>query len=194
MASYPDMLTGFSIAADDQLLKIPYRASQGSGSPNIGYVDLKRQPERIAEIQELIGYRELEELVRVLNKQESSLRTLRVDTAKDVFRRPGFSKSIFSHLTVSFENLGGEDDKRFYMEAHRSFSSYVSLLPVSDGIVINFVAVPLQVQTFRGWCLDLWLYGFGTSEEGAKRNWLSGLTFLGGFLMQVDKENRENRN
>jgi hypothetical protein len=194
MASYPDMLTSFSVAADDQLLKIPYRASQGSGSPNMGYVDLKAQPERIAEIPELTGYPELEELVRVLNKQESSFRTLRVDTAKDVFRRPEFSKSESSHLTISFENLGGEDDERFYMEAHRSFSSYVSLLPVSDAIVINFVAVPLQVQTFRGWCLDLWLYGFGKSEDEARRNWLSGLTILREFLLRLDEENRDNLN
>lgn len=188
------MLTSFSIATDDQLLKIPYRASQASGSANIGFIDLKAEPERITEIHELAAYPELEELVRQLNKQESSFRTLRVDTAKDIFRRRSFSRSAFSHLTISFENLGGEDDKRFYMEAHQSFSSYVSLLPVSNAIVINFVAVPLQVQTFRGWCLDIWLYGFGHSEDEARRNWLSGLTLLKKFLLRLDEENRDNPN
>jgi hypothetical protein len=188
------MLTSFSVAANDQLLKIPYRASQGSGSPNIGFIDLKTQPERVTEIHELAGYPKLEELVRLLNKQESSFRTLRVDTAKDVFTRQGFSKSVFSHLTISFENLGGEDDRRFYMEAHRCFSAYASSLPASDAIVINFVTVPLQVQTFLGWCLDVWLYGFGNSEDEANRQWLSGLTLLKKFLLRLDEENRDNPN
>ena len=128
------------------------------------------------------------------NKQESSFRTLCVDTAKDVFRRPEFSRSVYSHLTISFENPGGEDDKRFYMEAHRSFYSYVSRLPLLNVIVINFVAVPLQVQTFRGWCLDLRLYGFGKSEDEALRTWRSGLTILRGFLLRLDEENRDNPN
>jgi len=188
------MLTSFSIATDDQLLKIPYRASQGSGSPNIGFIDLKTQPERITEIHELAGYPQLEELVRLLNKHESSFRTLRVDTAKDVFTRQGFTTSVFSHLTISFENLGGEDDRRFYIEAHRFLSVYVSSLPASDAIVINFVAVPLRVQTFRGWCLDVRLYGFGNSEDEANQHWFSGLTLLKKFLLRLDEENRNNPN
>jgi hypothetical protein len=186
------MITHLYHAGEGQCLHIPYRARSGSHTTNVGFIDLKAQPERLAEIHELRGYPDFEDLVRVLNQPDCSLRTLRVDTARDEFDRPGFSNSYFSFLTVSFEQAHPEDDRRYFRELHRSFTAYNAALNVPDAVQVDFYIVPLEVTVnkFRGWCLDIRLYGFGTSEEEAMKNWSDGLRLVRELLLMVDTASR----
>lgn len=186
------MITHLYQAGEDQRLHIPYRPRSGSHATNVGFIDLKAQPERLAEIHELSGYPDFEDLVRVLNQPDCSLRTLRVDTAKDEFDRPGFSSSYFSFLTVSFEQAHPEDDRRYFCELYRSFTAYASGIILPDAVQVDFYIVPLEVTAnkFRGWCLDIRLYGFGASEGEAMKHWSDGLRLVRELLLMVDKDSR----
>jgi hypothetical protein len=186
------MITHLYLAGEDQRLHIPYRPRSGSHTTNIGFIDLKAQPERIVEIHELTGYPDFEDLIRVLNQPGCSLRTLRVDTAKDDFERPGYSNSYFSFLTVSFEQPHPEDDKRYFSELYGSFTAYASGLILPDAVQVDFYIVPLEVKAnkFSGWCLDIRLYGFGASVEEAMKNWSDGLRLVRELLLMVDKNSR----
>ena len=184
------MISRFVTMGEEHLLKIPYHKGEGSHSSNIGYIDLKQEPDRISELHELQGYPEFEELIRRLIQPQCTLRPLRIDTAKDEFYHPQFSNSHYSFLTVSFDNPDPVDDARFFAELHGSFQSYGSHLP--DSVRIDFYLVPMAIprHKFRGWCLDIRLYGYGTSETEARGNWATGLEILNDFLIEVDNNNR----
>src|SRR5687767_1549837 len=95
------MLLSFKISDESQLLKMPYGANEGSISPNIGFINLKTQPERIDEIHELEGFPELKELLLLLNKPDTVFATLRINTGKNIHKFEGYSNSYFSFLTVT---------------------------------------------------------------------------------------------
>lgn len=177
---------------EDQRLYVPYRAGSGSHTSNIGFVDLKGKPERITEIHELRGYPEFEELIRALNASESSIRTLRVDTAKDEFPRPDYANSFFSMVTCAFEKAGPED-RQYISELYKYFVGYASDSGLPDTVQADFFIVPLTITAgnFSGWCFEIRLYGYGRSESEAKEAWSNGFRVMKDFLLQVDRQNRD---
>lgn len=177
---------------EDQRLYVPYRPGQGSHTANVGFIELKAQPERIAEIHELRGFPEFEELIRALNVPESSVRTLRIDTGKGEFPRDTYSHSYFSMLTFCFEVCQGDEDKRYYVELYRFFVQVASPLLPADNVQIDFHLVPLTVKAgnYSGWALEIRLYGYGKSEDDAHGAWAQGFRQVNEFILRIESENR----
>lgn len=177
---------------EDQRLYVPYGPGKGSNTTNIGFIDLKGQPERMAEIHELRGFPVFEELMRALNAPESSVRTLRIDTAKDEFPRDEYPHSFFSMLTFCFEVCQGEEDKGYYIELYRFFVQVASTLLPGDDVQVDFHLVPLTVrpEDYSGWALEIRLYGYGKSEDGARRAWVRGFRQVNEFMLRIEAENR----
>lgn len=170
------MLSQLYQMGEDQRLYIPYRAGTGSHTSNIGFIDLKAQPERLCEIHELQGYPEFEELLRTLNSAECSLRTLRVDTSDDDFPEFGHSHTCFSMLSFCFEALGQDEDKRYFVELYNYFRRSASGYLPGDDVRVDFFLIPLTLVSigYHGWALEIRLYGFGISVESSRNAWARG--------------------
>lgn len=154
---------------------------------------MKGQLERIAEIHELRGFPEFEELMRALNAPESSVRTLRIDTVKDEFPRDEYPHSVFSMLTFCFEVCQGDEDKRYYVELYRFFVQIASRFLPTDDVQIDFHLVPLTVKSlsYSGWALEIRVYGYGKSEDGARSAWAKGFMQVSEFMLRIESENRK---
>lgn len=187
------MLIRFQVLGKEQLLVFPYRSGTTPDSTNIGYIDLKKEPERIAEIHELNGYPELQDFVRCLNAPESIFRTLRSDTVRDSFKPPDYTKSVFSHSTIAYDFLECNQDPAMYQSIYELFldSGLGGALP--DSVVADFWLIPTyyKIHEQPGWCLDIWLYGYGNSEKESHGGWSAGLRALKTHFMRMSAANAE---
>lgn len=106
----------YTASTTDKALIMPYDPGAGLYSPNIGFIDLKFQPERIAEIHELKGYLEFEALIRQLNDRNSIFRTFRVDTGlnQPSHCSPEFPSSCYAYLTFTFDTPENWSNKELY--------------------------------------------------------------------------------
>ena len=186
------MISNIYQLGEDQRLYVPYPPGKGSHTTNVGFIDLRSQPERIAEIHELRGFPEFEELVRALNAPESAVRTLRIDTAKDEFPRDEYPRSFFSMLTFCFEAFHGDDDKRYYIDLYRFFVQLASHFLPADDVQVDFYLVPFTVQVSNnGWALEIRVYGYGKSEDDARSAWVRGFMQVSEFMHRIESENRK---
>lgn len=176
---------------------LPYGPSAGKESPNIGCIDLRTQPERIGEIQELNGFPELKELVQFLNDPLGTFFSILCDTGLNVrgesFDSPTMPFNKYSCLTITVPpSTGPDDDRAFLAQCYSTFAQWVHCVYPTDAIHFLFVLAPViwTVTDTKGWTLDVRVTGFGESDEMAHANWIKGSSAVSRYLLEVDKENR----
>src|ERR1035437_3338528 len=152
------MITEYRESGDSQFLKLPYRASIGSGSPNNGYFDLLARPSDISRLKELNDYPELKALILFLISPQSHFVSLRIDTNKDAYILGPLHRSVGSMVTIAFRNPDPEDAIYFEDLARYLFDSGAKK-GVGDQIRIlctlttfSYVSRGLE----RGHCLDVY--------------------------------------
>jgi hypothetical protein len=179
------MIVELKVAGEDQGLGIPYPKGTATGSTNVGYVDLKKNPEALAGLPELQDWPELEGFLRAVNLPDSLFRTLRCEVAASPIKHSGCTRKVTSYVTVAFELLDWNQAQGAYGELYRSFREYSSGLKAPVKLVVEFELIPtsyLMHGINRGWSVDVWISGLGTSKDAARATWRAGLRIVQDFL------------
>jgi hypothetical protein len=158
---------------------------QGLGVPYNGYVDLKRNPERISELSEINGWQELENFLRVVNQPDSLFRTLRVDVSASSINHSGFTKKVTCYVTIAFEILEWNRPKGTFEDLYKFFLQYTARYSTPNRAVVEFELIPTSYNDHKvnaAWSLDVWSTGLGNSEDEARGAWYSGLQIVQDFL------------
>jgi hypothetical protein len=179
------MIVELKVAGEEQGLGIPYPKGSVAGSTNAGYFDIKKKPEALAGLPELLGWPELEGFLKAINQPDSFFRTLRCEVVASPIKHSGCTRKVTSYVTVAFEILDWNRAQGSYGELYRSFSDYCSGVQAPVKLAIEFELIPTSYLAHgigRGWSVDVWVSGLGTSKEAARATWRTGLRIVQDFL------------
>ncbi|HUR36188.1 MAG TPA: hypothetical protein VM009_00120 [Terriglobales bacterium] len=194
------MQADFSIelGRDDHALEVPWASPDGTQR----YLNLKRQPELLLHVLEATDNRELAEFLVALNAPQSSLETAKCDTwlsneihpEEEIFGAPW---KFGSYVDVLFTDLTHRAVLKLHEELVRGITALLKRAPdfaASADFVVRRCYTHLHVNPDNsadpdtsedGYCITLYVSGFGDDEADARKNWVIGLKVVQNALMQA---------
>jgi len=176
------------LGREDPVLDFPWKDPAGK----LAYVDSKRYPELIAQIEEAQTFLELQEFLRTLNSARSMVETAKCDawataelTAEEEIHDASYK--FASYVDVVSSNT----EMRVSLAAHEHFARrLVELLrrapeipSAAEACVRRCYLVDEGVR--EGFYCTLYVSGYGNDEVTARRNWGVGLKLMGNAIMQL---------
>lgn len=176
------------LGADDNSLEVPW------ADPDDGprYFDLKHLPELLKEIEECQRSPELGEFLASMNSKASPFETAKCDAwsttemaaDEDIFN----AKWKFgSYVDLLFSAIGA----RFSFEAHEQLAKRVVQLlrrvpeiPAAAEFIVRRCYFRGADACREGFYITFYLFGYGSDEEQARRQWAIGLELVDNALKQ----------
>jgi hypothetical protein len=177
------------LGREDPVLDFPWKDPSG----RLAYVDVKRQPELMASIEEAEKFPELGEFLRVMNSARSMVETAKCDawattelsTEEDVYDA---SHKFASYVDVLFSEI----DVRLSLSLHEQFArKLVELLrrapetPSAAEVCVRRCFFAAQDGVREGYYSTLYVSGYGSDEASARQNWEVGLKLMGNAIVQL---------
>jgi hypothetical protein len=185
---------------EDPALDFPWKDPSGE----LAYVDLKRHPELMAQIEEAGRFPELKEFLRALNCVRSMVETAKCDTwhteelnaDEDIYNA---SHKFASYVDVVFSsriNLTDSELSRLRqsLSAHERFArKLVELLrrapdtPSAAEICVRRCYYDETDGTREGFYCTLYLSGYGSDKDRARQNWDATLKLAANAVVQLSE-------
>lgn len=179
------------LSADDPVLDFPWEDPSGK----FGFVDLKRHPEWIAQIEEAEQFPELKEFLCTLNSPRSLFETAKCDAWATTELSPEEEIYDAAHKFASYVDVVfSEIDARRSLSHHQQFvKNFAELLrrapeiPSSVEACVRrcFFGGASAVQ--EGCYVTLYVSGYGNDEASARQSWGVGLKLVGNAMAQLSR-------
>ena len=196
------------LGRDDAVLDFPWADPESK----LAYVDVKRHPERLSQIEEAERFAELREFLRTLNSPRSAVETAKCDAwattelsaEEEIYHA---SHKFSSYIDVVFSPLEARQSLDWPADRpafdRRSLSSYeefstklVKLLqrapetPSAVEISVRrcYFDEPAGVQD--GYYCTLYVTGYGSDEASARQTWGVGLKLTANAILQISAPTR----
>ena len=177
------------LGADDPVLDFPWTDPSGK----LAFVDLKRHPESIDQIEEAQAFLELKEFLRTLNSRRSVLETAKCDAWATTELSPEEEIYNASHKFASYVDVVfSETQARLSLSCHEQFvKALVELLrrapeiPSAVEACVRRCFVDPNSEMQEGFYVTLYISGYGNDEAAARRNWGVGLKLVGNAVVQT---------
>ena len=168
----------------NEYLCLPYNIERRFDGINHGYFDLKRIPRLIAEVPELYGWPEMEEMVGTINHSDSLFRTLGCAIALMDFADPRLKKRLVSYVDIAFEILSLNAEKENYRRLFQRFEEFATPFQLPGNVSILFEICPTLFadHQFHGWRVTLWNAGLGRTDTEARAAWHLGIEVVRDFI------------
>jgi len=186
---------------EDPVLDFPWKDPSGK----LVYVDLKRHPELMSQIEEAERFPELKEFLRALNSAHSMVETAKCDTwlteelnaEEDICNA---SHKFVSYVDVVFSSgINLTDSKlsslRQSLSAHERFARKLAGLlrrapdmPSAAEICVRRCYYDNAGGIREGFYCTLYISGYGNDEPNACRSWGLGLTLTRNAIVQLSAD------
>lgn len=185
------MEADFSIelCADDPVLDFPWTDPAGKNL----YVDLKRQPDSMSQIEEACRFPELAEFLRTANSSRSLVESAKCDAWATT--ELTIEDEIFdaSHKITSYVDLVMTDrGRRLSFPFHEGFVQGLMGLLRKAPEVISSAEVCLRRCFFvdsspasEGFYCTVYVNGYGSDEAAARMNWAIGMKLVATAILQL---------
>jgi hypothetical protein len=179
------------LGREDPVLDFPWNDPAGK----LAYVDLKRHPELMAQIEEAQKFPELRESLRILNSPRSMVETAKCDAWATTELSPEEEIYDASHKFASYVDLVfSEMDARLSLSRHQQFvKKLVELLRRAPEISSSVEACVRRCYfgedgaVQEGFYFTLYVSGYGNDEARALQNWGVGLKLVGNAVVQLSR-------
>jgi len=187
------------LGRDDPVLDFPWKDPAGK----LVYIDLKRHPELIAQIEEAQTFPELQEFLRTLNSARSTLETAKCDAwvttelsaEEEVYNAShkfaSYVDAVFSGIDVRLSSPEQSSSEQC-LDIHERFArKLVELLrrapeiPSALEVCVRRCYFAEDGGIREGCYCTLYVSGYGNDEAGARRNWGVGLKLVGNAVVQL---------
>jgi hypothetical protein len=177
------------LGREDPVLDFPWKDPAGK----LAYVDVKRQPELMASIDEAEKVPELGEFLRVMNSTRSMVETAKCDAwvTTELSTEEGIydaSHKFASYVDVVFSAI----DARQAFSLHEQFArKLVELLrrapdtPSAVEVCVRRCYFGEDSGVREGYYSTLYVSGYGSDEASARQNWEVGLKLMGNAVVQL---------
>jgi hypothetical protein len=182
------------LGADDPVLDLPWKDPQGK----ISYVDIKRHPDLITQVDEAERFHELKEALRALNSSRSRVETAKCDAwmtqeltvEEEIYEA---SHKCSSYVDIVFSKTDTErSSSRLLFAAHERFAG--KLVKLLRGAPTNSSSAEICVRRCyfqedgviqEGFYFTVYVSGYGCDESSARQKWGVGLRLLGNAVLQL---------
>jgi|SRR3954465_7072753 hypothetical protein len=180
------------LGREDDCLEVPWASPDGLQR----YYNLKAQPELLLQVSEASYNRDLGEFLEAINGPHSALETAKCDTwlTNELSEDEDVFEAVWKfgcYVDVIFSNGLG----RLSFEAHEGLAKDVSLLlrkvpeiSAAAELVVRRCHFHLADQpddSEPGFCISLYLFGYGDDEDQARRRWGVAIKLVQNALMQA---------
>jgi len=188
------MLADFSIelGRDDHALEIPWSSPDGTQR----YFNLKRQPELLLHVVEAADNRDLADFLVALNTPHSVIETAKCDTwlsdqihpEEEIFGAPW---KFGAYVDIIFTAPERRASFELHEELARDVSGLLQRAPdfaaAADLVVRRCYSHPSTdpERSDDGFCITIYVHGFGDEGSGARKNWAIGLKVVQNALIQA---------
>jgi len=178
----------YTQGTDEDGLGIPYPREIDAELNNLGYFDLKKEPQRIDEIYELEGWPEFHEFIALINRKDSLFKSLRCDVwFASLPRHPQFTRIAVGYVTIAFETLALNLSLEAYEALRARFKDFAARCPPNDQTTLEFKHIPTSYNEHgiaRAWSQDIEIHGLGNTDAESRQAWLAGLRVVQDFIVQ----------
>lgn len=180
------------LGGDDETLELPWAAAEGGPR----YFDLKRQPERLREIEEARRVPELGEFLAAINTPASILETAKCDAWSSTEMYPeeeifGAACKFGSYVDLIFS----DESRRFSFPEHEQLvTRIVQLLkrvpeiPAAAELIIRRCFYHMADGIRDGFYVTFYLFGYGDDELQARQRWAIALKLVENAIRQIAAE------
>jgi hypothetical protein len=183
---------------EDPVLDFPWKDPSGK----LAYVDVKRHPELMAQIEEAERFPELKEFLRALNSVRSMVETAKCDAwhteelnaEEDIYNA---SHKCASYVDVVFSSgINFADSElsslRQSLSAHERFARKLAGLlrhapdmPSAAEICVRRCYFDESVGIHEGFYSTLYVSGYGNDEDTARQNWGLASKLVASAIVQL---------
>lgn len=155
---------------------VPYFPVDRGDSINHGFFNLRNNPDLIPRVPEVIGWPELIELLYAINRPSGIFWSLGIEkafngiTAKS---HPHVTTKLVSYVDVAFADVPLNADQTNFERLATAIHQFGSQRKIAELINIDMElgVADYAEQRLRGWCMTIWIGGFGASEDDARKAW-----------------------
>jgi len=177
------------LGRDDETLEFPWTDPEGK----LRYFDIKRDPNLVDQIPEAQAFPELREFLASANFPSSRLESAKCDAwastdihpEEEIFGQPckfgGYVDLVFTDVTA-----------RVSLAAHENLlNEWAALLkrapeiPASAEFLLRRCYFRIAEKTRDGFCLTLYLFGYGGTEVKARQQWAIALQLVANAMTQL---------
>jgi hypothetical protein len=187
------------LGSDDPVLDFPWRDEAG----NLFYVDIKRHPGHVDQIEEAQKFHEIKSFLCLVNSSRTSVETAKCDawSTKELSEEEEVydaSCKFESYVDIVFadsaETLSSPmpSKRRFAFSDHEQFAvKLVELLHRAPDIPSTAEACVRRCffengnKVQEGFYLTVYVRGYGGDEAEARENWEVGLKLVGNAVVQL---------
>jgi hypothetical protein len=183
--------------AEEAVLELPWDSGTPEGPR---FLDLKRQPELLKQVEEANLYPELGQFLKSLNSRASRLATAKCDVwstddCNEAAEPYGGSWQFGSYVDLVFSEEHAAT--RFSFPAHESRArSLVELLKKAPEMPARCEAIvrrcyyhdmtaTVEPASQSGFYLSLYLFGYGKDSDAARQQWHIALQLASNALLQL---------
>lgn len=174
---------------EDPVLDFPWSDPAGK----LAYVDLKRRPELMAEVEEAARFSELREFLRILNSARSIVETAKCDAWATTELTDEEEIYDASHKFASYVDVVFSDfDRRLSFAVHEQFAQQLVELLRRTPETPSAAEVGVRRSYFlqddgvrEGFYCTLYVNGYGSDEAGARLNWGVALKLMANAIVQL---------
>jgi len=192
------------LGEEDPVLDFPWIDPSG----NLSYVDVKRHPEFMAQIEEAGKFPELMEFLSVLNSTRSMLETAKCDAWATMDLSPEEEIYEATHKFASYVDVvfakndrdlsdGGRPSIRHSFPAHEQLARALVELMRRAPVTLSSVEVCVRRCYFdgagsiqEGFYCTIYISGYGSDATSAHQNWGVALKLLANAVKQLPASNR----
>ena len=187
------------LGAQDDCLEVPWSSPEGE----VRYYDLRRRPELLLNVAEAYNNRELGEFLASINSSYSILETAKCDTwlsdkmteQESIYGAPW---KFGSYVDLIFTEMR----PRMSLQSHQELADSISRLlrrvpeiPAAAELVVrrcyyHDLEAPDPDVSETGFCVTLYLYGYGDDETEARQRWAIALKVVENALLQLSAAQR----
>jgi hypothetical protein len=180
------------LGREDPVLDFPWTDPEGK----LAYIDLKRQPEMLARVEEAKQFPELAEFLRAVNSAMSTVESAKCDAWASQELSPEEEIFSASHKFTSYVDLVfSRADQRESFPLHERFAKrWVELLrQIPETLSAAEVCVRRGYyaevgETRDGFYFTVYVSGYGGDKTQARQNWEVGLRLVANAVLQLSAE------
>jgi hypothetical protein len=181
------------LGREDPVLDFPWSDPSG----RLAYVDLKRRPELMAEVEEAASFPELGEFLLVLNSARSMVETAKCDawattdlSAEEEIYDASHKFASYVDVAFSSDTHRSSGDRSFAI--HEQFAGkLVELLrrapeaPSAAEVCVRRCYFQEGGAVRDGFYFTLYMSGYGKDDADARENWGTGLKLMEKAILQL---------
>jgi hypothetical protein len=176
-----------TLAIGENHLTVPYGTAQRDDSTNYGYVDLKANPELVPTIPEVRDWPELEALLIVLNSPTSLYRSLGCEKSFSPYMNdevPELKVKLVSYIDIAFIDEEFNKVGASFEEMMGAYADFAQRQPFAKYVIFDpeLTKTRYRDENVDGWCISVWIGGFGSDEASARSAWRTVIDVFTSFV------------